>query len=293
MHMSMEDQTPLMQGPSKIAPESEARNGDVAPEPAKADQATAVQTEEPQNTGDDAAEPRRRNSIGQRIGELTRQKYELAAKNAEYERRLAEIEARQNPAHNGNTSSSGDDRPTPDKFDTYEQWVEAITDYKAAQKADERINTYFSRQKEEEARARAEETRNEARRTYQNNVAKAEERYADYHEVTADLPVTENMAFFILGHQKGPDIAYYLGNNPAEAERIRNLSPVQQGYEMARLEAKLDTPQAAARSVTSAPEPINPVRAKGSSAPRTDLSKVSMAEYARIRQQQMRDARKR
>ena len=291
--MSMEDQTPLMQGPSKIAPESEARSGDVAPEPAKADPATDVQTEEPQNTGDDAAEPRRRNSIGQRIGELTRQKYELAAKNAEYERRIAEIEARQNQAKTGDASGGSSDRPTPDKFDTYEQWVEAITEYKAAQKADERIQSYFSRQKEEEALAKAEETRNEARRTYQNNVTKAEERYADYHEVTADLPVTENMAFFILGHEKGPDIAYYLGRNPDEANRIRNLSPVQQGYEMARLEAKLETPQAAAKAVTNAPEPITPVRPKGSSAPRTDLSKVSMAEYARIRQQQMRDARKR
>lgn len=292
MHMSIEDQTPLMQGPSKIAPESEARNGDIAPEPVKTDNATDVQTEEP-HSGDDAAEPRRRNSVGQRIGELTRQKYELAAKNAEYERRLADIEARQSSTQDGNASGGASERPTPDKFDTYEQWVEAITDYKAAQKADERIQSYFSRQKEEEAHVKAEESRNEARRTYQANVIKAEERYADYHDVTADLPVTENMAFFILGHKNGPDIAYYLGQNPDEATRIRNLSPVQQGYEMARLEAKLETPQAAAKAVTNAPEPITPVRPKGSSAPRTDLTKVSMAEYARIRQQQMKEARKR
>jgi hypothetical protein len=71
------------------------------------------------------------------------------------------------------------------------------------------------------------------------------------------------MAETIRASDIGPDVAYYLGSNVKEAERIARLSPFLQAKEIGKIEAKLsDNPPI--KKSTSAPAPITPVTARTS-----------------------------
>ncbi len=71
------------------------------------------------------------------------------------------------------------------------------------------------------------------------------------------------MADTIRASEVGPDVAYYLGTNVKETERIARLPPILQAKEIGKIEAKLaDNPPV--KRTTSAPAPITPVTARGS-----------------------------
>ena len=72
------------------------------------------------------------------------------------------------------------------------------------------------------------------------------------------------MAETIRESDLGPELAYHLGTNPKEAERISKLAPFLQAKEIGRIEAKLaDAPPV--KKTSSAPAPISPVSARKSS----------------------------
>jgi len=79
------------------------------------------------------------------------------------------------------------------------------------------------------------------------------------------------MAQAVQASDAGPDIAYYLGSNPKEADRISRLSPILQAKEIGRIEAKIanDVP---VKRTTSAPAPISPVTARTAGNPSYDTT---------------------
>ena len=102
---------------------------------------------------------------------------------------------------------------------------------------------------------------------------KARDKYDDFEEVVYNpkLRITNPMAEAIQSSDAGPDLAYWLGSNPKEAERIANLSPLMQAKEIGRIEAKLsDNPPV--KKTTSAPTPISPVTARSSGSPSHDTT---------------------
>lgn len=285
--------------PGAQAPESEEKNTTTVkvearpsePNVTASEAAAAEPKTEDAQPADDAGETRKRSGTpySQRIGELTREKYELKAEREDLKARLAQLEARYGSGAPSPAPVKAEQEQGPPKLDaynSYEEWVEAVADYRA-----EKRFTELQRQSEERAAQESERKAAESRRAaYEKAVATIEDRYPDYHDVTAEMPTTRAMAEFILGHDKGPDIAYYLGKNPDEAMRIATLDPVRQGFELAKLEAKLVTPGSQVKTATTAPEPINPVRPR-ERAPAADPSKMTMAEYANWRKQQMRAQR--
>jgi hypothetical protein len=66
-------------------------------------------------------------------------------------------------------------------------------------------------------------------------------------------------------------LAYYLGSNPKDAERISRMSPLAQAKEIGKIEAKLASDPPVKRT-TSAPAPISPVTARSSGAPAYDTT---------------------
>ena len=79
------------------------------------------------------------------------------------------------------------------------------------------------------------------------------------------------MAQTIQASDIGPELAYYLGANPKEAERISRLAPFLQAKEIGKVEAKLADNPPVKRSST-APSPISPVSAKSSGSPSYDTT---------------------
>jgi hypothetical protein len=109
--------------------------------------------------------------------------------------------------------------------------------------------------------------------SYQEREEQARDKYDDFEQVAynPNLPITNVMAETIQHSDIGPDLAYYLGSNPKDAERISRLSPYLQAKEIGKIEAKLaDNPPV--KRTTSAPAPISPVTARTTGSPTHDTT---------------------
>lgn len=93
-----------------------------------------------------------------------------------------------------------------------------------------------------------------------------------------DLPVSEIGARFIMESEKGPQVAYWLSQNRADAARIRALDPYSQAYELGKIEARIAAAPAS-RRVSAAPAPA-PKVGGGSNTGAKDPSSMTMSEYA-------------
>ena len=130
-------------------------------------------------------------------------------------------------------------------------------------------------QKAEELIAKREAAKQQSQvlESYQEREEAARDKYDDFEQVAYNpkLPVTTVMAEAIQYSDVGPDIAYFLGSNPKEAERISRLTPYAQAKEIGRLEAKLvDSPLV--KKTSSAPSPITPVTARTTGSPAYDTT---------------------
>lgn len=92
------------------------------------------------------------------------------------------------------------------------------------------------------------------------------------------LPVSEISARFIAESDKGPEVAYWLHQNRAEAVRIARLAPVQQAFELGRIEARIAS-SPTARKVSQAPAPA-PKVGGGANAGSKDPASMTEAEYS-------------
>ena len=142
------------------------------------------------------------------------------------------------------------DIPPPEQFESVEAYAEAL----ATRKAEEMLN-----------RREADKLQSEMLEAFHDREEKAREKYDDFEQVAynPNLRITEVMAQTIKASDAGPDVAYYLGTNPKEADRISRLIPFLQVKELGKLEAKLaDNPPV--KRTSTAPAPIAPVTARTS-----------------------------
>jgi hypothetical protein len=148
--------------------------------------------------------------------------------------------------------------PAPEQFETTEAYAEAL----ATRKAEELLA------KREEARQQA-----ELLEAYQDREEEARAKYDDFEQVAYNprLPITTVMAQAIQASDIGPDLAYFLGSNPKEAERISKLPAILQAKEIGKVEAKLasDPPT---KKTSSAPAPITPVTSRSTGGPAYDTT---------------------
>jgi hypothetical protein len=145
-----------------------------------------------------------------------------------------------------------------DQFESPEAYAEAL----AYQKAEELI-----------AKREAAKQQSQVLESYQEREEQARDKYDDFEQVAYNpkLPITNVMAETIQSSDIGPELAYYLGSNPKDAERISRMTPLSQAKEIGKIEAKLASEPPVKRS-TSAPAPISPVTARASGSPTHDTT---------------------
>lgn len=114
---------------------------------------------------------------------------------------------------------------------------------------------------------------------YRERMEAAQEVIPDLAEKLSDptLPISEYAAQVIADSELGPQMAYWLANNRADAQRISRLHPTQQAYELGKIEARLAAAPTA-RKVSQAPAPV-PMVGGGGGAGAKDPSAMSMSEY--------------
>ena len=145
-----------------------------------------------------------------------------------------------------------------DQYESPEAYAEAL----AYQRAEELI-----------AKREAAKQQSQVLESYQEREESAREKYDDFEQVAYNpkLPITNEMAETIQSSDIGPELAYYLGSNPKDADRISRMTPLSQAKEIGKIEAKLAAEPPVKRT-TSAPAPISPVTARASGSPSHDTT---------------------
>jgi len=258
--------------PAESKPESSAAPDEAEkaePEAKTAEESEPSQPEQETKEGDEDEKPQPKGGFQRRIDRLTREKYELQAQLEAAQRQLAAKPAA--PAEAPKPAPNG--KPKLEDYDTHEEFVEALTDWKIAQKTQE-----FS---ERAAREKAQAEQQAKQQTWLERKAEAAKRIPDLEEVLdQELPLTPAMRDTILESEKGPDLAYWLGTHPTECARIAKLSPLAAARELGRVEASFEKPPAPeSKKVTNAPKPIKPVAGAKSAAPPNVYDEATAADY--------------
>jgi len=190
-------------------------------------------------------------------------------------KRLARERSKWERQQSSQASQPATSLPPADNFSTTEEYAQALAEEMVRRKQDAaRLDEY--REREDSIR----------------------DKYEDFDQVAYNprLPITDAMAQTIQASEIGPEIAYFLGSNPKEADRISRLTPFVQAKEIGKIEAKLAA-NPPIKTTTKAPEPIAPVGARSSNAPAYDttdprsIKTMSTAEWiAADRQRQIKKA---
>ena len=175
----------------------------------------------------------------------------LAREQRKWERDQAQRQSEQQTLRAAPTASA-------DQFESTEAYTEAL----ALQKAEELI-----------AKREAAKQHSAILESYQEREEAARDKYDDFEQVAYNpkLPITNVMAETIQSSDIGPELAYYLGSNPKDAERISRMTPLGQAKEIGKIEAKLAAEPPVKRT-TSAPAPISPVTARATGSPALDTT---------------------
>jgi len=263
----------------------------------------ASQSKDDKETSEDdpdaEAEPKptqKKSNLQKRFDRLTRRNYELEADLRARDERLARIEGRLD-ARDQDTSGKPKHidplaRPDAANYKTWDEYNEALIDWKSEQK-------FLAKAKQ----AAAQEDKiavDDAVDAHTARVEEARRAIEDYDEVVTDsqLPVSVAMRDAIVDSDLGPEIMYYLGSNPEEAESIFRLGPLKTiraigAIEAAIIEAgqKPAQKQRSGKQVTDAPKPITPVGGgKGPSTPKP-VAEQSYREYRAMRNAQIKKDR--
>lgn len=169
--------------------------------------------------------------------------------------------------------------PKLEQFQTYEEYVAALADYKA----DQKIKAWEqSVQQREQQKLQA-----ERQASFEARIKNAEAEMPDFRDVALNprLPVSDTMAEAIREMEEGPRVLYALGQNPAEAARIASLPPTVAAVELGKFAVKALMPQP--KTVTSAPPPVNPLSG-GIGTRNADPDKMTDNEWAEWRRQQLK-----
>lgn len=245
--------------------------------PSVSTEAAAPQATSPNLEHDDKG--KFRNPLQPRIDELTRARRE-AEREAAFWRSQAEAPA----------SEPKPEKPTADKFETYDAYVEALADWKADEKVTAALDA-----REKAATEKAAATQRAS--TWSDRKAAFATEMPDNDAVmeASEVPIAQHVADALLDSEEGPRVARHLNDNPDIAEKLNAMTPTQASREIGRLEVMLKpasatpvpevqaTPTADKRP-TKAPPPVKPIAQSKSTS--VDLGKASMDEYVEQRRKQ-------
>jgi len=166
-----------------------------------------------------------------------------------------------------------DGRPTRSQYANDDDYVEAMADWKIAQ----REQSFKQQQQQRQAQATASKT--------ETIYAKASEIPGFDREAFDELPLTPAIAAAIVDSDVPEKLMHYLSTNPDEVAKIAQMNPIRQAAAIGKLEAKVSS----APQVSKAPEPIKPIGGnKGGS---KDPSEMTDAEFAAWRRRQIAQRR--
>lgn len=244
--------------PSESDPESQEEEGKEK-EDSETEKESASEDDDPENSEDD--QPKRKNGFKKRIAKLNarisdRERELEYWKSEAIKAKGGKIETPEDPS----VKAPKDGRPVPDDFETNEEYVEALTDWKTEQKIREHERN------QEISRIKAEQERQF--RDHLSRVETFKEKVDDFEEAlenVSDVPVSSTLSELIVTSENGPELMYELAKDREEFERINKLPPLAAARALGRLESRISSSEKQKpeiKKTTKAPPPMTPVGSK-------------------------------
>ena len=190
---------------------------------------------------------------------------------------LSRIEALEHPE-----SKTGKE-PQIDEYETEEEYLEAVSDYKADQKIAERDEAAQVEQ-EEKDREGQEAAAEERQTAFKAELEKGIKKFDDFEEVIEDLNITGDMIQILETLPNIPEMVYALGNDSDKVAELVDMPFLQAAYVMKEISNELTK-----KKSTKAPAPIKPVSTSGGAI--KSLESMSQAEYNKYRDKQDQEKR--
>jgi hypothetical protein len=187
-------------------------------------------------------------------------------------------------------------KPTVDQFSTYEDYTEALADWKV----DEKLRKIEAEKVAKSAQDAAQKAQSTAIDKWNESIEEAKERYDDFEDVVGKSSLIPNeVAVAITRMKNGTDVAYYLGKHPEVCKKLmkmgnegdlltalteiggiaRDLTPTEEGEEEGEVVPKV---------TTKAKTPPRPV-AGSSTRSSVPIDELDYAAYRKIRDKQEKE----
>lgn len=185
-----------------------------------------------------------------------------------------------------------DEKPNKDEFETHDDYIEALTDWKVDQK-----------DKAKDVKTRETAIKTEVQKQVDvlgEKIKEFKKTHDDWDETIEsieDIPISLTVQEVILGSEDSALLMYELCKNRDEYERICKLPAIAAARELGKFEAKLlkaaTSENTVEAKVTKAPKPMNPVGGKGSGSGKKSMDdpNLSQHEYEKMREEQLARAR--
>jgi hypothetical protein len=210
----------------------------------------------------------RRNS--RKLDRAYRKAAEAEARAAFLERQLQESKPKEKAVEGA---------PRIEDFSDIEEYAKA----KAKHESDKALKEHETKQRTQLQQAATQRLVGE----WETKAARADSKYEDFEEVVGELKPNSPWAVAVMQAENAEDVAYHLGKNIKEAQRIAALDPVGQIRAIALLEARLAAEPAKPKEPSKAPAPINPVSSKKSVEATEIKDGMPYREFVKIRNKQL------
>lgn len=231
--------------------------------------------------------------IQPRINELVRKQRE-AERQADYWRGVAEGRTANTKAPVDTTAAAPSAAPKPDKsqFSNYDEYVEALTEWKAdikVQQALEKVNTKIEARESQQSTAQIQENR---AKNWKERSAATREVLSDFDDVLSAAEgavIEKHVADLLEDSPHGPALAYKMAKDPELLDKLNKLGVAAAAKEFGRMEAVFDgaaEPTPSTKSVKTSNAPKPPSTRMGGAAATKAMGNMSMDEYIEARRQQ-------
>ncbi len=228
-------------------------------EVAKTEEAEGQEDQEENNTEGEVRK-KRPSGFQRKISKLEQQNADLAAQLAKLSQ-SATLEVK---------------KPTIDDYQTYDDYVEALTEYKASEVLSKRDSEAVAKRENEELATR----QREVEQSWEDKIDSLDENYDDFDEVMSKYKTTlfrNDLIQAVRESDLGPQVQYHLAKNPELLNRLnaKTISPFAIYKEIAKIESQITSKPAVRVSKSS--EPITPV--KGTARTSVNLKELDTDSY--------------
>lgn len=265
-------------------------DADVSPEPEKAEAKTQLEGNEadPSPADEPTVEkdtdpPLMTRKEQSRWDELTRQRHE-SERNSEAwrdqaQRLQSQLQAQEKPTPEPTAAPEKPKTLADFGYDEtlYAQHLSGIAEGKAREAAREEYHRY-----------QLEQDNQKVRESYQERADKFAKSHDDYVQIATKSNISDRIAGVVMRLEEGPEVAYFLGQNPEVVSDLNRMPLPMAAVELGRIDTRLSAERKRTKKVSEAPPP--PAKVDGGDPhvrKKIDDGSLSDVEFARMRRKQI------